>query len=420
MMRVCAALLVSIAIAACGKKDASDTAAAQPDAPMSIDQNSSAYEQPAAQMQAMAAPAAASAAASPGRRSNVMRFEPAVIVDATGFEQPMGAASLFIPYGWKAEGGVYWASDYMCVNGYNFLWSASSPDGSMSVGIAPQTGWAYATGMPASPQPGCATMQISSARQYLESSVRQAVPGARVLDYRDRPDLVAEIGVKPQRNPMPMGETQIWAEGGEVLFAFERNGRDMRGSFAAAVQFQKMITDMTSMYANDPTIVQMPAQSQLRTESVNAYAWPGFVATAPNGQLNLPFFEALRKTIAPNPQWVSKIAGHNAAIGRVALEESRKRSEMIARSNEEISRIRQETWAAQQKSADWRAREFSELIKGVETYSDANAPGGTVELSSNYRNAFRLNDGSYVLTDDPNFDPWRDLQMEGRRLEAAQ
>ncbi|NWG92029.1 MAG: hypothetical protein HXY21_05915 [Parvularculaceae bacterium] len=354
-----------------------------------------------------------------GAARNYMRFEPAVIVDATGFERPIGAASLFIPHGWRTEGGVYWASDFLCVNGYNFLWSATSPDGSMSLGISPQAAWAFASGVPASPQPGCPTVAIASVRQYLEASLQQSMPGARVLDYRDRPDLVAEVGAKPQRTPMPMGEIQSWAEGGEILFAFQQGGRDMRGTSAAVVQFQKMITDMSSIYGNDPTIMQMPQQSAMRTESVNAFAHPGFVATAPNGQLNPAFFEALRKTIKPNPQWAARIAGHNAAIGRVALEESRKRSAMIARSNEEISRIRQETWNAYQESADRRAREFGELMKGVETWSDADSPGGTVELSRS-DHAWRLNDGSYILTDDPNFDPWRDLQLEGRRLEAVQ
>ncbi len=348
-----------------------------------------------------------------------MRFEPAVIVDATGFERPVGAATLFIPHGWRTEGGVYWAADFLCVNGYNFIWRARSPDGAMGIGISPQMAWAFANGGPASPQPGCPTVAIASVRQYLESSLAQSLPGARVLDYRDRPDLVVEVGARPQRTPMPMGEIQRWAEGGEVLFAFQENGRDMRGVSSAVVQFQKMITDMSATFANDPTVAQMPGGGMGRIESVNGFAFPGFYATAPNGRLDIRFFEALRRTIKPNPQWAAKIAGHNAAIGRVALEESRKRSEMITRTSEEISRIRQETWNAYQESADRRAREFGELMKGVETYADTDAPGGRVELSNQYNHAFRLNDGSYVLSDDPNFDPWRSLQLEGRRLEAV-
>ena len=31
--------------------------------------------------------------------------------------------------------------------------------------------------------------------------------------------------------------------------------------------------------------------------------------------------------------------------------------------------------------------------------------------------SWRLNDGSYVLANDASFEPWRDLQMDGKRLE---
>jgi len=42
------------------------------------------------------------AAADPPR--SVLRFEKAMIVDATGFEAPMAATTLFLPAGWKTQG----------------------------------------------------------------------------------------------------------------------------------------------------------------------------------------------------------------------------------------------------------------------------------------------------------------------------
>ena len=99
--------------------------------------------------------------------------------------------------------------------------------------------------------------------------------------------------------------------------------------------------------------------------------------------------------------------------------ESQRRSQILQQSNAEISRIREEAWNASQESADRRAREFGELIRGVETYNDVNAPGGTVQLSGLYDNAWRLNDGSYVLTNDKSFEPFRDLGVEGKPLEQT-
>ena len=53
------------------------------------------------------------------------------------------------------------------------------------------------------------------------------------------------------------------------------------------------------------------------------------------------------------------------------------------------------------------------------TTDDADAPNGTVELSHNYANAWRLRERTYVLSNDADFEPWRDLGVEGRRLERA-
>jgi hypothetical protein len=203
---------------------------------------------------------------------------------------------------------------------------------------------------------------------------------------------------------MPAGDLRTWVEAGELLVAFTEHGRDMRGTIAAVAIFSLTRAN----YGTGSTM-----------EGLTAYTFPGYAVAVPNGQLDIGYFEAIRRSIKTNPQWEQRIGNHNAAIGRVAIEESRKRANIIARTNDEIARIRQETWNAQQESSDRRAREFGEAIRGVETYNDTDAPGGTVELSHLYDHAWRLNDGSYVLTNDVNFDPWRDLQVEGRRLEPT-
>lgn len=333
---------------------------------------------------------------------NALRVEPAVVLDATGFEQPMGAATLFIPHGWRTEGGIVWGQEYMCTNGYGFQWRATSPDGSSSIAILPSERWESNNyGAPAS-SPGCKLASYANVRQYLESLAQRLRPGVRVLDFRVRQDIQAQLANLNATRSMPAGEIRTWVEAGEVLVAFTDHGRDMRGTIAAAAVFSRS----QSNYGTGPM------------DALTAYTFPAYAVAVPNGQLDIGFFEAVRRSIKPNPQWEQRISNHNTAIGRVAIEESRKRANIIARSNEEIARIRQETWSSQQESSDRRAREFGEAIRGVETYHDDNAPGGTVELSHLYDHAWRLNDGSYVLTNDVNFDPWRDLQVEGRRLEA--
>ena len=342
------------------------------------------------------------ASADPPR--TVLRFEKAMIVDATGFEAPLAATTLFLPAGWKSQGGVLWGNQFACTNGYNYDWKAQSPDGTETITVLPQTRWEtnnYGAGVST---PGCQAAPFTTSRQYLEAFVQQWHPGARPLDFRQREDLMRLAASYNKNTPMPLGFAKTWVDAGELLFSFNEGGRDMRGSATATVVFSL-------------TRTQTPGLPQM--DALTGFAFPGYGVTAPNGKLNLTFFEAIRQTMQPNPQWNQRIANHNGAIARVALEEGRKRAAIIADSNAEISKIREEAWNASQESADRRAREFGELIRGVETYNDTNAPGGTVQLSNLYNNAWRLNDGSYVLTNDASFQPYRDLGVEGQQLEQT-
>jgi hypothetical protein len=344
---------------------------------------------------------AATATAPPG----TVRFDRAIIVDATGFEQPMAASTMFVPHGWQTQGGVVWGGEYTCTNGYNVNWSATAPDGSASITILPQQKWESNNyGAPPS-TPGCGFAPHTSAQDYLASVVQRWLPGAQIIDYRARADLAQELASYNSATQMPMGELRSWVDSGEVLFAFNDRGRDMRGSAAASVVFSLMRTSA--------------GMGMGVMDALTALAFPGYGVIAPKEQFNPEFFEALRRTIKTNPQWEQRLANHNLAIGRVARQESTKRAAIIAKSNAEIAQIREQAWNSYQESADRRAREFGELMRGVETYSDADAPGGTVELSHTYDNAWRLNDGTYVLSNDVNFEPYRDLGIEGKKLEAA-
>lgn len=334
---------------------------------------------------------------------NLIRLQPAVIVDATGFERPIAATTLFIPWGWRTQGGVFWGLEAMCTNGYQFNWSAASPDGRVMIRVLPQDRWETNNyGAPAS-TPGCRLAPITSARQYLGGLVHQLQPGARILGFQPRNDLMQQFAQLNNRQPTAMGEMRTWVEAEQVQFAFDDRGVATRGLIAAVAVFNLMRTNMGNGFM----------------DALTGSTFPIWYVQAPEGYLNEAFFEGIRRSMRADPQWERRITGHNTRIAQVAIEESRKRSAMITQANAEIARIRQEAWNSYQESADRRAREFSEVLRGVQSYDDASAPGGRVELSNLYGNAWRMNDGSYILTNDANFEPWRDLQLEGRRLDPT-
>lgn len=351
---------------------------------------------------AFAAPPGGSARGLP---AGALQVEPSMIVDHTGFERPIAAATLFIPKGWRTQGGVVWGQQFLCTNGYNFDWSAVSADALSRIAVLPQERWEANNYGAAPSMPGCQSAPFTNVRQYLEHRAQRVRPDARLLDFRVRADLQQQFAQLNSNTPMPMGETRTWVEAGEVWYAYTHQGREMQGTLAAVVVFTLTRTN--------------PGMGMGVMDVLNAATFPVYAASAPSGQLNPNFVEAIRRSIKINPQWESRINNHNAAIGRVAIEEAGKRSAAIARSNAEISRIREEAWNAYQESSDRRAREFGEALRGVETYRDDRAAGGQVTLSHLYDHAWRLNDGSYVLSNDSSFEPWRDLGLEGRKLEAA-
>jgi hypothetical protein len=356
---------------------------------------------------ALGASTFAYAAGGPARMpANALRVQRVQIMDNNGFERPLPATFAFVPVGWQTQGGVVWGNQYACTNGYNFTWSARSPDGLQTVAILPQDRWETNNYGGGASTPGCRSANIMSIQQYLQLLVARLKPGARMLDFRARPDLAAQFRNLNKRTPSAMGEFRTWVESGEALFAYNEQGRDMRGVVAGTAVFN---------------LSHMGAVSGMQAmDSVSAGVFPLFAATAPNGQLNLKFTEAIRQSFLPNPEWNARIAAHNGAISQVALQESIKRSKIIAETNDYISRLRQETAASKAKSDERNAREFGEVIRGTEHYNDSGAAGGQVELSGMYDHAWKLNDGTYVLSNDASFDPWKDLQVAGTRLERTQ
>jgi len=68
--------------------------------------------------------------------------------------------------------------------------------------------------------------------------------------------------------------------------------------------------------------------------------------------------------------------------------------------------------------SDKNQREFVEAIRGVETYHEP-VDGGVVQLDNTFDHAWRVRDGTYLLTDDPNFRPGL-VGLEGQELRRVE
>lgn len=322
------------------------------------------------------------------------------IIDRNGFGKPLPAIMTFVPVGWQTQGGIQWSLQNPCGSGYNINFKATSRDGRSGYHFFPMEQWQWnSMGTPA--VMGCPVAQVTSVRQYMEGLVQRGRPGARWLDFRQRPDIVANLKHLQQVTPTPMGEIRAWVEAGEALIGYRQNGLEMRETMAVAVAFSLMRTT--------------PMMGMPGTEYLTAATLPGFSMFAPHGQLNFRLAEMIRKSAKPTPEWSARIAQHNAKISNIQLQGARDRARITAQTGEEIRQMQADSWRIYNESSDRLARERSEAIRGVETYNDPYY-GGSVQLDSSYNHAWQLNDGTYVLTDDPSFNPYKVFGQDGKQL----
>lgn len=346
----------------------------------------------------------------PAARGDVGKLPPGAvrvkrveIVDRNGFEKPMVATTVLIPADWRTEGGIVWGGG-ACGPGYNVDYQAMSPDGRSGVHFFQMEQWQW-NSMGAADPNGCPTMQITSVRQYLDNLISRARPGAQMLDYRRRPDIEEQFSHFNQTTPMPLGESRTWIEAAQALIGYNQDGVAMQETIAVAVVFNLM--------RNQP-MAGVPGSDFLSGSTL-----PGFAMRAPEGRLDAKLAEMIRNSGRENPAWAARIAQHNAKIAGIQIQGARDRSRIIAQTGEEIRQMQADSWRQYNESTDRMARETSEAIRGVETYKDPYY-GDTVQLDHTYENAWQLEDGTYVLSNDAFFDPYKDLGVNAVKLEVAE
>ncbi|MEZ5892311.1 MAG: hypothetical protein R3C58_04095 [Parvularculaceae bacterium] len=336
----------------------------------------------------------------------------AEIIDRNGFEKPMVATTVLLPAGWTHEGGLVWKQGPACGAPYDISFRARSPDGRSGVEIIPQEQW-YWTNMPvAGAQDPCPQAQVGSVQDYLASVVSRMRPGARIVDFRRRPDVEERYKQFLQQSNYPGSQMRSWAEAGEALIAYADNGVDMRETIGSVVMFTQM--------SFDGMIGMAPMQM------LSATTMPGFSMRAPNGQLDFKLAEMIRTSAKDDPQWSARMAKYYENVRRInakgssdAIRSTADRSRIISQTNNDIMQMQMDGWRSRNASSDRMQRETVESIRGVETYNDPYN-GGTVQLDNTYDNAWQLNDGGYVLSNDAGFDPNVDLGVDAQRLEVAE
>ncbi len=375
-----------------------------------------------------AAPTRAAAPLPPG----VFQMSRVQIMDNSGFDKPIRAATVLIPAGWRAEGGVVWGPHGQCGSDYSTRWQAVSPDGASALSMVPMPNWQGSrSAYPAGPQQNpCPDAFHASVRAFLEASAQQLFTGARVLDYRALDDEVKPLrDMMAQLPPLPQVQgyqSQLTVDAGEVLVAFTENGREMRASLSTIATISRT------------RMADIMNPGRIGFESVQGTPMNFVVVKAPNGQLDLGLRRRVLTSMRFDGEWSRRVNDFSARkqaaqaktseeIMRINAAGSAARLQASASAHEarmgtlrETNDIMNGIYNDRQLSSDRVQRERIESIRGVETYNDP-VSGGPVQLDNNYQHAWRVSnrDDTYILTNDVNFNPGA-YGIEAQQLKPLQ
>ncbi len=360
---------------------------------------------------------------------NYYRMKKVAVVDEHGFERPMRALSLLVPTDWQFQGSVRYSTTLGChADLVQLSFRAASPDNRLAVEMFPGLHWTW------SDDPSSVRAMQMSAQQSMrfgrkECDIRPPMtpgdflrrmvvpkvrPNARVVAVEPMPDVSQKLQEKAraQENMATRAgmHMRIRAEAARARLEYSLNGQAV----------EEWITAVTFAAATPGPSFDMATGRMGQTQFYTCGGYLLFALRAPQGQLasREKFFELVLGTVQVDPAWQGRVTQVLLNMQASDAKGVRDRSAIVAQSQKDISNIINQTYENRQKSQDASAEQFSQYIRGVETYRNPRT-GETVELSNQYGHAWINNSNEYILSDSPGFDPNVSLKGNWTALERA-
>ena len=330
-----------------------------------------------------------------------MRFKTTKIMDPSGFERPMVAATSVIPTDWSAQGGIGWRAGQDCSNGFYMDWTATSPDGEAMIRMLPAANWRFNNqGMPTGQ--GCIPGMFNSAEDYVQGFIQQ-LDRPRIVSVERDPQTSRVLSQQPFSYELPGDPyTKNWWDAATIAFDYKYQGKDYTASMIVFTIHNYMLSGHSYGFGQPIEMGYGSAPIQI-------------LIAAPKESFEdyVPAFLMFLKNYQSDPQWDKRINAYLESIRPKNSPKPPSTSSLVSDTYDDISDIMFEGWKKRNDITSSSSREISEGIRGVETYN-ADTPSGQIELPMGYDRAFQMNDGSFVVTNDQFFDP-----MDGRELGAT-
>jgi hypothetical protein len=305
------------------------------------------------------------------------------------------AALVDLPAGWQSQGGVQWDRRTNCVaNQLRLGWMAASADGRQAFELMHGLSWQLqGRAVPTNP---CPVLPFASARDFLMAVVQQRRPGARLIDYRDRPDVARDAAAKATAAP----GVRMQHDAGELLVAWPAPAGEVQERFSASLQF----TEVQGSVMGGTGMVT--AQRAL------------------GGPPDAALGNRILRSMRPDPQWLALVQQggqaaverfstaqrqhierwHAAEMARINAQGAADRAAIRAQTAQDVARIQSQTWADTQATNDRMHRRTLEGVGEYNTYQGNS--GGPVQSSIHGGDrVLRQPDGTVFSTRDPYLRP---------------
>lgn len=337
------------------------------------------------------------------------------LMDPHGFGKPAEAASFLLPKGWRLAGGIQWRVGHPCMNeSVAAQWTASSPDGTLELRGFPVRSWQWhddqqvVQDMMRNQQgimKACDIMPPYDAEAFVREHMLQELGGASIVSAEPATALVRTMEEQAQRNLSAVQQAGItnaafrpsatkvhlrWPDGNEgtLLCSVDQTifmmPNYLHGGMSGTYQCQ----------SNFRLLVRYPPGARVEAERIMGTA----IAST-----------------RINPAWQQAVARVFSNVAAVERSEAAKRAGLWRDAQNHTSDLQRRTWEDGEASRDRLNTEWGQVIRGVDEWTDPN--GSSIELSAGYNEAWSRADGTYLLSNDPNFDPRVVLQEDWQRME---
>jgi hypothetical protein len=364
----------------------------------------------------------------PGARpapGEYMRYRLVRVFDEHGFHEPIEAYRFLVPSDWQVQTWLRWRPDivYCPGNPIDGGGRLLAPDGITGMEFFPAAVWQWVD----DPQNRqvlqqgsrtCPWLSVFTAPDYLRQALPRARPGAQLVSAVPDQPLSAAIDAQVRTSLGPLLQAGylrgLTVDAGRFHLVYQMGGRPVEEQVSGVL---KIITTQSPSYS------QLAGGGGGPATQYSIIADPWIAARALQGQLPqwMPVFATVVGSIAPNLQWLHAVQTVSSNIANIQRQGAMDRARIWRQAQQEISQIYSQAWQQQQRVQSGLARQYSESLRGVETYVD-RISGERVELTGGYQTAWSNGRGEYILSNSPNFNPaiafgerWEEMPRAGRQ-----